>query len=97
MVNTLIWPYWIRWGGSRAVGVLPLMMAATAAVALTHRGRSVRGAALTMGVMLGGYYAAWLSSPLDTVWLVSTTFDRLILQLWPSLVLIAFASGERAR
>jgi len=43
--------------------------------------------------MLLGYYLVWVVSPLDTAWLVNTTFDRLMIQLWPMLVLAVF-SGD---
>jgi hypothetical protein len=41
--------------------------------------------------MLAAYYAVWVVSPLETVWLLNTTFDRLIAQLWPLFVLAAFS------
>jgi hypothetical protein len=41
-------------------------------------------------VMLVGYYTVYLLTSLDVTWLIGTTFDRLLTQLWPSLVLAAF-------
>ena len=45
---------------------------------------------VVVGVMLVGYYAIYLLTHLDVEFLVSTTFDRLMVQIWPSLVLAAF-------
>ena len=48
-----------------------------------------------VGFMLGGYYAIYLLTQLDVVWLVSTTFDRLMVQIWPLLVLAAFLADDQ--
>ena len=45
-------------------------------------------------VMLAGYSVVYLLTPFDVVWLISTTFDRLTLQVWPVLVLAACTSAE---
>jgi hypothetical protein len=97
IVDAMIGQYWIRWGGPRAAGALPLVMAAAAFVALSPSGRAVRGIAVAVALMLLSYYAVWLLSPLDTAWLVSTTFDRLVAQVWPSLVVLAFSAGRLRR
>jgi hypothetical protein len=45
--------------------------------------------------MFAAYYVSWVLSPLDTQWLVTTSADRLIAQLWPSLVIAAFSCGPQ--
>ena len=92
IVGGLAWQYWIRWGGPWASGALPLAMVAAAVAACTPGGRPVRGVVAIVALMMAGYYAMWLLSPLDTVWLITTTFDRLLLQLWPAIVLAAFST-----
>ena len=39
-------------------------------------------------LMLAGYYIVYLLTPLDLVYHLSTSFNRLLLQLWPTLILI---------
>ncbi len=91
---TLIAPRWLEWGGPLAAGALPVVLAAAALAALTPGGRSLRITLAAVAVMGASYYAIWLVSPLDRVWLIATTFERLAGQIWPSLVLIAFAAGD---
>ena len=50
-----------------------------------------------VGLMLVGYYGVYLLAQTDAEWLVSTTFDRLMVQIWPSLVLAAFLTDDRRR
>ena len=92
IVADLVWQRWIRWGGPRAAGALPLAMAAAAVGACRPSGRSVRGEVSIVALMMVGYYAVWLVSPLDTVWLVGTSFDRVLIQMWPPIVLAAFSA-----
>lgn len=40
---------------------------------------------------LGSYFAAYLFSPFDLQWHVSTSVDRLIVQLWPAVILVVIA------
>ena len=87
---------WLEWGGPMARGVLPLMIVAAVAAVFTRAGRAAGAVLVALGVMFAAYYAIWILSPLDTSWLVSTTFDRLLIQLWPSLVLTAFSAGAAA-
>jgi hypothetical protein len=51
--------------------------------------------AAVAGLMLGSYYLAYVITPFDIAWHVSTSIDRLLVQLWPLLVLTAFG-GSRA-
>lgn len=91
IVGGIVWQHWIRWGGPRAAGVLPLAMAAATVAACTRGEWPVRGEVAIVALMVLGYYAVWVLSPIDTAWLVSTSFDRLLVQLWPSIVLAAFS------
>lgn len=93
IVGDLVWQHWIRWGGPWAAGALPLAMAAAAVAACTPGGRPVRGIVAVVALLAAGYYALWLLSPLDTVWLIATSFDRVLIQVWPSIVLAAFSAG----
>ena len=90
---TVVEPRWIQWAGPFAAGVLPLTVVAAVLAVLTPAGRTMRLALAAIGVMSVSYYAIWVVSPLDRSWLVATTFDRLVGQLWPSLVLVAFSAG----
>ena len=89
----LTWQRWVQWGGPMAAGALPIATIAAVVVACTRAGRPARRLLAVLGLMFVSYVVVWLSSPLDTTWLVSMTFDRLLLQLWPSLVLAAFSYG----
>lgn len=88
VVASLAAQHWIHWGGPRAMGALPLMMAAAAITAFTRSGLAARCATAAIGTMLAGYYATWVLSPIDSVWLIGTSFDRVLIQLWPSMVLV---------
>jgi hypothetical protein len=94
-VATLMAQHILRWGTSLAVPVVPL-------VGLAAVWAFIRGGVLTrvmvgvVGLMLGAYYLVYLTTPFDLAWHVSTSFDRLMAQLWPSLVLSG-ALGEKRR
>jgi hypothetical protein len=50
-----------------------------------------RGTALgCFALMLAGYCLVYLISPLDLNWQLRTSADRLLVQLWPMLVLVTF-------
>jgi hypothetical protein len=53
-------------------------------------GPAVRMMAAVAGLMLGSYYLAYVITPFDIAWHVSTSIDRLLVQLWPLVVLTAF-------
>ena len=94
IVDALMWQRVSAWGGPLAAGVLPLGLVAVALVAVTRAGRSARAVLAAVGFMLVSYYVVYLLTPLDVEFLVSTTFDRLIVQIWPSLVLAAFLTDD---
>lgn len=81
-----------RWGGTAVPGGLLVAIAATAVAA--RRRLHARFVWAVSFLMMAGYYAVWIVSPLDTAWLASMTFDRLVAQLWPVLVLAAFSLAE---
>ena len=89
-------PLFLSWGGPWARWSLPIMMCAATGLALTPVGRSGRGVLAVVAVMLLGYYGAWLVTGLDLEWLVRTTLERLVMQVWPALVLAALSVGEPA-
>jgi hypothetical protein len=89
--------HWVSWGGPFAGGALLLTIAAAASALFTRAGEPVRVMLLVVVAMFAGYYTMWVLSPLDTPWLIGTTFDRLLMQLWPSLVLVAFSAAPWTR
>jgi hypothetical protein len=99
-VHAAIWTVidtrWIPWAGPLAAGALPLTLVAAVVAVFTPAGRTMRPVLAVVAVMCASYYAIWVVSPLERVWLVATTFDRLVGQIWPSLVLIAFSAGARS-
>lgn len=52
--------------------------------------RHERFAVPVIGLMLAGYYAAYLTTPYELNWHLATSVDRLLVQLWPLTVLVAF-------
>ena len=49
-----------------------------------------RFAAVVLGLMLAAYYLAYLTTPYELSWHLSTSVDRLLVQLWPTAVLMIF-------
>ena len=90
LVSGLVYRHWMAWGGPLATGILPLMMAAAVVAACRRAGRSERPLLAVGVMMLAAYYTVWVFSPSPTEWLVRITFDRLLMQLWPTLVVAAF-------
>jgi acyl dehydratase len=89
----------VKWGGPLAAGSLPLTVALGVAAACRREGRVARGFLSVAVVMVAGYLTVYMLTPLDIAWLVQTTFDRLILQIWPLMVVAACApstAGETA-
>jgi hypothetical protein len=48
---------------------------------------------LLLGLMLGSYFAIYVISPHDLHWHLSRSFDRLLLQLWPTLTFAIGCTG----
>ncbi len=45
---------------------------------------------ITLGLMLSGFFIFYIITPKDLHWHLSTSLDRLLLQLWPSALFIYF-------
>jgi hypothetical protein len=90
IVDAALWRHWTGWGGQAAAGAAPLITLAAGCVALTRAGLAVRHVLIVPLVMLAGFYVVYLLTPRDAAWLIATTFDRLLVQIWPSSVLAAF-------
>ena len=57
-----------------------------------RRTAGVGYATLTILFVFAGYLAAYLTTPYDLQWHISTSMDRLLLQVWPTFVLVFFLS-----
>jgi len=56
-----------------------------------NRDRAIlRTGVLALAFTTAGYFAIYLLRPLDLAWLLDTSADRLLLQLWPSIVFVIF-------
>lgn len=58
------------------------------------RRRAAGAGAVTVMVAGAGYYLAYLITPHDLVWHLGTSMVRLAMQLWPSVVVVAFVSMQ---
>ncbi len=54
------------------------------------RTRGVALAASTLLLLCAGYLAVYLTTPYDLPWHISTSMDRLLVQVWPTFVLVLF-------
>jgi len=75
----------------------PLILLAVLAFALRWRadGRhrlAIAVSAIALGLMFMSYIAAFVITPSDLAWHLGTSFGRLILQLWPGVLLLSFAA-----
>jgi len=86
-VAVLMVQHAIRWSGPVAIAIFPLSGLAAIGVAI-RGGGVVRTMTIVLGMMLLSYYLVYVMSPFDVTWHVSTSVDRLLVHLWPSLVLI---------
>ena len=73
--------------GDASGGMSPLILVALYLVLYWSPTQRARPSALTLLVvpfcMLAGDFAAYLITPRDVVWHMSTSFDRLLVQAWP--------------
>jgi hypothetical protein len=88
-VAALMAQHAVRWSAPFAVAVFPIVSVAAIWMAV-RGGPAVRMMAAVAGLMLGSYYLAYVITPFDIAWHVSTSIDRLLVQLWPLVVLAAF-------
>ena len=49
-----------------------------------------RVSAISLGLILGGYFAIYLITPRDLYWHLRFSLNRLFLQLWPSAIFLFF-------
>jgi hypothetical protein len=90
----LVWPMWLSWGGPLARGSLLVVIAAALLTALPVSGRSGRGSLAVVALMVVAYYVAYVLTTLDLPWMVATSFERLVMQVWPALVMAALSVGQ---
>ena len=79
----------MRWSAPFAFAVFPIVSLVAAWMAV-RIGGVVRVMAIVLGLMLASYYVVYVTTPFDITWHVSTSVDRLLVQLWPALVLTVF-------
>jgi hypothetical protein len=91
-VAVLMAQHAVDWSAPLAAAVLPLVVLAAAWMAV-RRGGAVRVMAVVLALMLASYYLVYVTTPFDMAWHISSSVDRLLVQLWPSLVLTAFWTG----
>ena len=91
LVASVIWQRAVEWGAPATKGVVPLTMAAAVVASATHDAKSARAALAVVVLMLASYYIVFMLTSLDPAILITGSFDRLMTQLWPSLVLAAFS------
>jgi hypothetical protein len=82
-----------RWGAPLA-GIIPLLALAALWLSVVGGG-AVRMMAAVIALMFVSYCLAYLTTPFDITWHVTTSFDRLLVQVWPSLVLTVFFEEKR--
>jgi hypothetical protein len=85
-----------RWSAPFAVAVFPLMLVAAIWMAV-RSGPAVRVMAAVSSLMLASYYLVYVATPFDIDWHVSTSIDRLLVQVWPALVLTAFGGPRQSK
>ena len=80
-----------------AIAVLGVYMA-VAGLRRDRRDRAIlRAGALALAFTTAGYFTIYLVRPLDLDWLLETSSDRLLLQLWPSIVFVIFLACRAPR
>jgi hypothetical protein len=96
VVSSVIWQRAMEWGAPTAKGIVPLTIAAAVLASATHDARFARAALAAVVVMFASYYLVFMLTSLDVVMLITGSFDRLMTQLWPSLVLAACSFRRQA-
>ena len=79
----------MSWSAPFAFAVFPIVSLVAAWMAV-RMGGVVRVMAAVLGLMLASYYVVYVTTPFDITWHVSTSIDRLLVQLWPAVVLTVF-------
>jgi hypothetical protein len=78
------------WGGPLTAGAIPLTVAACVVAAWRRRAPLPLVSVAVAASMCAAYYAVFVSTPLEPAQLARDTLPRLLMQLWPLLVLSAF-------
>jgi hypothetical protein len=92
----------MRWSAPIAFAVFPIVSVVAAWMAV-RVGGAVRVMTMILGLLLASYYVVYVTTPFDITWHVTTSVDRLLVQLWPALVLALFiglqstVSGPQSR
>jgi hypothetical protein len=60
------------------------------------RGAAWKTAALTIGLVLGGYFAVYVITPKDLDYHLATSLDRLLMHVWPSVLFLAGLAVSRS-
>ncbi len=55
---------------------------------------SIQVLSLTLTLLLAGYCVFCVIAPFDINWQISTALDRLVLQLWPSVIFLSFLAAR---
>jgi hypothetical protein len=56
-----------------------------------------RGGLATLGIVLAGYHSTYVFTPMPIVWHITNSLPRLLMQLWPSLLLLVGLAARRDR
>jgi hypothetical protein len=79
----------VRWSAPIAMTIFPIV-AVVAAWMAVRAGGAVRAMTMVLGLMLVSYYLVYVLTPFDITWHVTSSVDRLLVHLWPGLVLTVF-------
>lgn len=90
-VATLMGEHILRWSTRLSMTVLPFV--GLAALWSSGQSRRARVMAAVLGLMLLSFYFVYVLTPYEIEWHITTSFDRLLIQLWPALVLTVFIKG----
>jgi hypothetical protein len=88
-VLELVAQHAMRWSAPIAFAVFPIVSVVAVWMAV-RVGGAVRVMTMILGLLLAAYYVVYVTTPFDITWHVTTSVDRLLVQLWPALVLTVF-------
>jgi hypothetical protein len=88
-VLELVAQHAMRWSAPIAFAVFPIVSVVAVWMAV-RVGGPVRVMTMILGLLLAAYYVVYVTTPFDITWHVTTSVDRLLVQLWPALVLTVF-------
>lgn len=72
--------------------LLSLLVAAVAMGVSRAGVRAAMFAAVTLMLIIAGYHFVYLTTPYDLIWHLTTSVDRLLMQLWPAALLALFSA-----